>query len=113
MVRNLFFALWGIILIPRAGYYGAAWSRFIAEVVMVAVSLTLNRIHFPTPYDFGRIAEYVVVAMAIFFLTEFVAVDSIVLKYTINTIVLLLYLLYIVKREKIDVAALIKAVLRR
>ena len=103
----------GIILIPRAGYYGAAWSRFIAEVVMVAVSLTLNRIHFPTPYDFGRIAEYVVVAMAIFFLTEFVAVDSIVLKYTINTIVLLLYLLYIVKREKIDVAALIKAVLRR
>ncbi|MBQ9962020.1 MAG: polysaccharide biosynthesis C-terminal domain-containing protein, partial [Alistipes sp.] len=103
----------GIILIPRAGYYGAAWSRFIAEVVMVAVSLTLNRIHFPTPYDFGRIAEYVVVALAIFFVTEAIAVDNLILKYTINTAVLLLYLLYVVKREKIDVAGLIKALLRR
>lgn len=103
----------GIVLIPKAGYYGAAWSRFIAEVVMVAVSLTLNRIHFPTPYDFGRIAEYVAVALAVFFATEMVGADNLILKYTINTIVLALYLFYIVRREKIDVAGLIKAVLRR
>ena len=103
----------GIVLIPKAGYYGAAWSRFIAEVVMVAVSLTLNRIHFPTPYDLGRIAEYVAVALAVFFATEMVGADNLILKYTINIIVLALYLFYIVRREKIDVAGLIKAVLRR
>jgi O-antigen/teichoic acid export membrane protein len=101
------------VLIPRAGYYGAAWSRLIAEIVMVAVSLTLNRIHFPTPYNFKRIAEYVAVALAIFFITEMVAVESTILKYTINTTALVLYLFYVVKREQIDVTGLIKAVLRR
>ena len=31
----------GALLIPRLGYYGAAWSRFAAEVAMVAVRLCL------------------------------------------------------------------------
>lgn len=103
----------GFILIPRSGYYGAAWSRFIAEVVMVAVSLTLNRIHFPTPYDFGRIAEYVAVAMAIFFVAEYIPTEGAVANYIVSTILFVLYLLYAVRREKIDVVGLVKAMLRR
>ena len=35
----------GALLIPRMGYYGAAWSRFAAEVVMVVVSIVLNRLY--------------------------------------------------------------------
>ena len=103
----------GYILIPRFGYYGAAWSRFIAEVVMVAVSLTMNRICYPTPYEFGRIAEYVVLALALFFATELLGVESIIVKYTVSTAVLVTYMAYVVRREKIDVKALIKAILRR
>ena len=103
----------GAVLIPRSGYYGAAWSRFIAEVVMVAVSLTLNRIHFPTPYDFKRIAEYVVVAIAIFFISEALPTDGLVVRYAVNTLLFVIYLTYVVKREKIDVVALVKAMLRR
>lgn len=103
----------GIVLIPRAGYYGAAWSRFAAEVVMVAVSLTLNRIYYPTPYQFGRIAEYVVVALLLFFASQYIEGWSIAAQYTINTLLLATYLLYVVKREKIDVAGLVKSILRR
>ena len=103
----------GFILIPRSGYYGAAWSRFIAEVVMVAVSLTLNRIHFPTPYDFGRIAEYVAVAMAIFFVAEYIPTEGAVVNYIVSIILFVLYLLYAVRREKIDVVGLVKAIVRR
>ena len=103
----------GFVLIPRYGYYGAAWSRFIAEVVMVSVSLTLNRIHFPTPYDFSRIAEYVAVAMAIFFVAEYIPTEGRVAGYIVSTILFVLYLLYAVKREKIDVVALVKSILRR
>ena len=99
----------GFVLIPRYGYYGAAWSRFIAEVVMVSVSLTLNRIHFPTPYDFGRIAEYVAVAMAIFFVAEYIPTEGRVAGYIVSTILFVLYLLYAVKREKIDIKGLVKS----
>ena len=103
----------GWLLIPKFGYYGAAWCRFIAEVVMVAVSVTLNRIYFPTPYDFKRIAEYVVVALAVFFVAEAVAGDGVVVKYAINSILFVLYLAYAVWREKIDVVGLVKSMLRR
>ena len=103
----------GYILIPRFGYYGAAWSRFIAEVVMVAVSLTMNRICYPTPYEFGRIAEYVIVALLLFFVAEWAAADNMLVEYAVSITVVALYVLYVVRREKIDVKALIKAILRR
>ena len=28
---------------PKMGYYGAAWSRFAAEAIMVAVSIVANQ----------------------------------------------------------------------
>ena len=80
---------------------------------MVAVSLTMNRLCYPTPYQFGRIAEYVVLALALFFATELLGVESIIVKYTVSTAVLVTYMAYVVRREKIDVKALIKAILRR
>lgn len=103
----------GFLLIPKAGYYGAAWSRFIAEVVMVSVSITLNRIHYPTPYNFKRIAEYVAVALALFFVAESAAECGVAVRYSVNTLLLIGYLCYAVRREKIDVVALVKAMIRR
>lgn len=103
----------GFLIIPKAGYYGAAWSRFIAEVVMVTVSITLNRIHYPTPYNFKRIAEYIVVALILFFVSETIAIEQIAIKYIVNTLILAVYLCYAVRREKIDVVALVKAMIRR
>ena len=103
----------GLLLIPQLGYYGAAWSRFAAEVVMVAISIVLNRIYYPTPYAFGRMAEYVVLALALFFVTECVEVESVVLRYTLSTVMLVIYLVYAVWREKIDVKGFVKHILRR
>jgi O-antigen/teichoic acid export membrane protein len=103
----------GVLLIPRMGYYGAAWSRFAAEVVMVAVSVVLNRIHYPTPYQFGRMVEYIVLALAIFFVAEWIELDNSVLQYTLSTLLIVLYLCYAVWREKIDVVAMVKHILRR
>ena len=103
----------GALLIPRLGYYGAAWSRFAAEVVMVAVSIVLNRLFYPTPYQFGRIAEYVAVALAIFFVAERVAMPNELLQYTVSTLLIVTYLSYVVWREKIDLKAMCKHILRR
>ena len=104
------FGLW---LIPRAGYYGAAWSRFIAEVVMVAVSIVLNRVCYPTPYAFGRMAEYVVVALALFVVGEAVADANMFVRYTLACVLFVIYLLYAVWREKIDVRAMVRSMLKR
>ena len=103
----------GALLIPRMGYYGAAWSRFAAEIVMVAVSIILNRLYYPTPYQFGRMAEYVAVALAIFFVAERIELSNEVLQYTLSTLFIVIYLCYAIWREKIDIKAMFNHILRR
>ena len=103
----------GVVLIPKMGYYGAAWSRFAAEVVMVAVSIVLNRIFYPTPYQFGRMAEYIVLALVIYFASESVEVGGVVVRYALSTALILLYAGYAVWLEKIDLKGFVKHILRR
>ena len=104
----------GVLLMPLAGYYGAAWSRFIAEAVMVVVSLALNRRYFPTPYDFGRIAEYVALGAVLFVASEeIVQRQPVAIKYTANTLLLVTYTVYAVYREKIDLRGVFRAMLKR
>jgi hypothetical protein len=80
---------------------------------MVAVSVVLNRIFYPTPYQFGRMTEYVVLALAIFFVAEQFEVANEVLRYTLSTIFIVLYLAYAVWREKIDLRGMLNHILRR
>jgi O-antigen/teichoic acid export membrane protein len=103
----------GVLLIPQLGYYGAAWSRFAAEIVMVAVSIVLNRLYYPTPYQFGRMTEYVVLALAMFFLSESIGLPNKLLQYTLSTLLIVIYLSYAVWREKINVKAMFNHILRR
>ncbi len=103
------------LLVPRWGYYGAAWGRFISEVVMVTVSYGLMRRYYPVPYDLKRMGEYVVVALVLFALSEVAACEltNQVVHYGVNTLLLAGYVVYLVWREKIDVKAMAKAVLKR
>ena len=103
----------GAILIPWKGYYGAAWSRFAAEVVMVAVSIILNRKYFPTPYQFGRMVEYIAIALAMFALAEYFSISNEMLRYILSTTLVVIYLGYAIWREKIDLRAMFNHILRR
>ena len=57
-------------LVPRWGYYGAAWARLISEAAMVAVSYLLMRRLYPVPYAVGRMAEFTALALVCFFAGE-------------------------------------------
>lgn len=107
--------LFGFALIPCWGYYGAAWARLASETAMVAVSWWLNRRFFPTPYDWRRMGEYVAVALAVFAASEAVAsrADNMFIGYTFNIIALAAYVAYLVRRERIDLRAMMRAVLKR
>ena len=90
-----------LVLVPKMGNYGAAWARFAAEAAMVAVSYYLNRRYFPTPYDLGRIAEYVALGVGLYLLSEFTVGDcpNMVLRYGVNIALLAVYAGYAVWRE--------------
>ena len=60
---------------------------------MVGVSYYLNRRYFPTPYDLGRIAEYVVLALGLYALSEMTVAESenLALRYGVNIGLLAVY----------------------
>ena len=103
-----------LLLLPRWGYYGAAWARFIAEAAMVVVSYYLNRRFFPTPYDVRRIAEYVVLGVGLFLVSEaLLPYLGVVMQYGVNIVIFATFAAYAVWREKIDVKAMLRTALRR
>lgn len=112
LVSMLVFGFW---CIPLWGYYGAAWARLASETTMVAVSWWLNRRFYPTPYDWRRIGEYVVVALAVFAACEAVTAcaDNKLLTYAFNILLFAAYAAYLVRRERIDLAAMVRAALKR
>ena len=77
---------------------------------MVVVSYLLCRKHYPIPYDLRRMAEYVVLTVAIYFASEF-ALDLVphTAWLAINVVLFGLALCFAVWREKIDVKALMRA----
>lgn len=114
---GLFFSVvFNLLLLPRHGYYGAAWARLIAEAAMVWVSWRLNRRYCPTPYDFRRMGEYVALALTLFAASEAFArlcEPAAWLLYTVDALLFALFMLYAVRRERIDMRALVASALHR
>ena len=114
-VGLLFTIAMNLLLLPRWGYYGAAWARLVAEGAMVAVSYYLNRRFFPTPYNVRRMVEYVVLALVLYFASEWIL--SVLGKgwamWSINLMLFASYALYAVWREKINLPAMARSVLKR
>ena len=103
-----------ILLLPRWGYYGAAWARFLAEAAMVGVSFYLNYRYYPTPYDVRRIVEYVVLGLSLFVVSEMLLPClGTVARYGVNILLFMSFVAYAVWREKIDVQGLVRSLLRR
>ena len=113
VVGLVFNVVANVVLIPRMGFYGAAWARLISEAAMVAVSWWLNRKYFPTPYDWRRIGEYVAVGLALYFLCTAVddATESLWMQYGASVLVVAAYGMYAAWRE--NIFAMIRMKLKR
>ncbi len=106
-----------LTLIPlTGGYAGAAWARLAAEAAMVAMSYFLMRRYYPVEYDVRRIAEYVVAGVALYLAAEVFAEQCqprAVVQYGVNVVLMVAYFAYAVWREKIDLRAMVRAILKR
>ena len=102
-----------VLMVPSMGYVGAAWARLGCETVMLLLSYALNRRHYPTPYPLRRIGEYFLLGALLYGVTFLTSHWPGFGKYSLHLILLLLYGYYALRREHIDLMALVRSVVRR
>lgn len=98
-----------MIFMPKYSYYAAAWGHLASYVVMFVVSVVLGNRYYPIPYKWGRIA-CIFAAMGVFYgiasvvdrfffdgVTFAASVSGMVLKLAVNTVFILLYMLFVWK----------------
>lgn len=112
-VGLLFTVVFNILLVPTLGYMGAAVARLLCEVAMVVVSYRLGQKHYPIPYDLKRIAEYVVIGGGVYGISLLYGDSTGIVKLLINSILLILFVLYAIRRERINIGGMLKAILKR
>lgn len=59
-----------IVLIPVMGYEGSAWATLACYFSMVAISFFMGKKYYHITYPVGRIAFYILFAVALFFLSD-------------------------------------------
>jgi O-antigen/teichoic acid export membrane protein len=89
-----------ILLVPKYGYTGAAWAHLACYLSMVILSFLLGRQHYRIKYDFRNIVIYFALAGGIFLLSGLTKIESKVLTFGLNALLIGAFLLFAILLEK-------------
>ena len=101
-----------IVFMPVYGFMAAAWGYLFSYLAMVLFSYYLSRKYYPIPYDWKTIILYFVTGIGIYLLSLFVSPPSLGARIGLNTIYIIAFVLFVLKRENIDLQKL-KSLLKR
>ena len=90
-----------VIFVPIYGYMACAWAGFCGYAVAMLLSYFVGQKKYPIHYDLKGIAVYVLVAMALYGVSELVIIDNLALRMTFRTVLLILFVGLIVKQENL------------
>lgn len=91
--------LMNIFLIPKYGYIACAWAGFTGYGVAMLLSYFVGQKKYPIHYDLKAIGLYALLAAVLYAAAELVPIDNIYLRMTYRTLLLLIFIAYIVKRD--------------
>jgi len=102
-----------IILVPRFGYAGAAVASLLCALTTTVQSYHLCQKYAPIPYDLRAIGFYFALGGVIYAAGFATALLPALAMYVANLLLLGLFAMIVVRREKIDVKGLAGSMLRR
>ena len=91
--------LMNIFLIPKYGYIACAWAGFTGYGVAMLLSYFVGQEKYPIQYDLKAIGMYVLLAAVLYLAAEYVPIDNIYLRMAYRTVLLILFIAYVVKRD--------------
>jgi hypothetical protein len=90
----------------------AAWGYLFSYLSMVILSYYLSRKYYPIPYDWKTIILYFLIGIALYLISVFIAPSSLGTRILLNTLYIIGFVIFVLKREKIDITRL-KSLLKR
>jgi O-antigen/teichoic acid export membrane protein len=94
MLVNYFF-------VATYGYYASAYARLICYILMTIICFMLGQKYYPIPYDLRTIMLYAIAALIILIPMVYTKNLKLGMQLLINNIVLLAFIYFIVRREKL------------
>lgn len=88
-----------ILFVPRYGYIACAWAAFTCYAAMMVASWFIGQHYYPIYYDLKAIARYFILALVLYAIASWVPVSNIILRLGFRTLLLGIYLLYLIKTD--------------
>jgi len=88
------------LLIPLMGYMGAAWATLACYAFMMVLSYLIGQRYYRIEYDLKSALKYLVAALIIYFLASLELLDITWTRLLLNTMLLLLFMVFVYSSEK-------------
>ena len=99
IIACLTVVLMNIFLIPVYGYVACAWAGFTGYAIAMLLSYFVGQKKYPIAYDLRGIGCYVGLAIILYLIGEWIPIHNTVLLLAFRTVLLLLFIAYIIKRD--------------
>lgn len=91
--------LMNVFLVPVYGYMACAWAGFTGYAIAMLLSYFVGQKKYPIHYDLKGIGGYVLLALLLYAVGEWMPLDNTVLRLLFRTLLLLVFIAYIIKHD--------------
>lgn len=88
-----------IVFVPRYGYMACAWASFTGYFIAMLLSYLIGQKRNAIAYDMKAILKYVALFGIVYSISELMPVENSILKLAINTLLLIIYVIYFIKKD--------------
>jgi O-antigen/teichoic acid export membrane protein len=88
-----------LVFISRYSYLACAWAPFVGNGLIVLLSYFIGQKKYPIPYDLKTIGLYTLLTVTLFAISFWVPIENAWWHIAFNTILLAIYILFLIKRD--------------
>ena len=95
--------IWWIPLFEQLGikgYVGSAWATFACYLAMMLISYIVGQKHYPIKYETKKIIGYILLVVGLYIVSTYNSVHNLILKLGLNSVLLLVFLMFVIIQEK-------------
>ena len=99
ILGTIIIVIGNVLLVPRFGYTGAAWSAFACYFVIMLVSYYFGQKYMPIKYDLKTIGFYTLVTIILYVISLFIDTPYPIVNIALKTALMIAFLALLVKRD--------------